>query len=346
MKKIIVIIISSFLGSSSYGLEVAPSIWAIRADKFGVGGRSVIKFDKKLSRNEQPFFEGWTGSFKVKKNIFKLNASEIVKGVQQVNLKQYFENYKVNNKISDKNALITVKDFNFIKLIPEDLSLVIDIDDFKENVMVSKWNGENVYIEIPQPISNSSFELSYNNLFGAPSLKEELKGQLKKLPGFEEFIKDIQLCIMKKDKDCITDKVALDNKVAEKALIKEKISSNFTRRFILDDPKTCEIYKRTRIVGEEFDNHIPKNIEKDIDYSKSKLWSSLQEAFEYNLESTFVNLESLKYENGVSTVLFFRKVSSTLNCSNHVDLRIEINKSKYGWSINTLELTSFDDDYM
>ena len=353
MKLFVIIIFSSFLPIRCYGDDFIPwvepvqsEIEAVSAEKVGFSGRVTIKINKDLSQNNQPIFEGWNGGLKVKKNVFKLNAVEIVSDNQQINLKQYVENYKKNNKKIDEDERITIVGYDFIKLNPRDLSIFIEIKDFKENVMVSRWNGEDVYIEIPRHINTSGFDLSYNNLFGTTDKKKEMQNFLSTLPELQGFIKEVQNCIIKKDKSCIISKVALNKDFVEKKRQQERVSSNFVRRFVLDDPKTCEIYQNTRDRQNEFDNHIPEGIEKKVDFSKSRLWNSLQDAFELNLETMFVNFESSEYEKGVDTVTFFKKIPRRLSCTNGFDLKMYLVKFDKGWTIKRLELTSFDNDFL
>lgn len=333
------------LHTNCFSADSAPSMWAVRAEKLGVSGKAFIKFNKDFPPQNQPLFEGWIDDVNVKKETFHLSSVEIKTKNQNVNLKEYAESYKLN-KLNNSSEDIVLEKYNFIKLNLSSRSLVIDIKDIDKNVIVSSWNGKNVYLKIPELITSSSFELSYNHLFGSPDKKEEIQKKIKELPSLEAFIKEMHACTLKKDKNCIIEKVALNKEGEERERQQKRVDSNFIRKFVLDDPKICEIYEKTRNSEEEFDNHIPAGIDKKIDYSKSKLWISLQEAFDLNLNSTFVNLESSRFANGIDSVIFFRKITGKLNCSNHLDLRVEIVKTNKGWSIDMLELTSFDADLM
>ena len=341
MKKIIVLLTSLyFINTHGYDFNT-PSVWAVGADKVGVSGSLMIRTSNSLSLADQPFLQGWIGDRKIKKEEFQLNATSFISNGQKINLKEYIEAYKKKRSKNDSRTVIPLERYSFIRLGLNDHNVYIDVKDFDKHLIITSLNEEKVFIEIPT-IKFKKLELnfSYNNLFANHSDQKNADEVLIKLPELNKFVNELKVCVKKKDSECLVAKVSLgEGRDKEQG----RIRNNFIRKFIFDDPKSYEIYKNTRDRENESDNHIPEGIDKKIDYSKSILWQTLQEALDLDLKTTFINFESSDLDRGIDSVKFFRKMKDEIGGNSNLDLRMTLVKTKAGWLIKELHLTGEDE---
>lgn len=276
------------------------------------------------------------------KQILKYNSEKVEDINHSVNLKDYIVNMKKNKNNTDEAIVVQISDFDFLKVNLSTGAISSRVDGFDSAGAYILIKGKKGYYKIPSEIKKSKkFRSSFVNVFGVQTQDSELAKEMSMLPEVTNLIDALKKCVDKKDKECFSESFLEKSKYGYD---KDKVLENFTRRFILDDPKTCEIYQKSRNKNVDDDSHLPIGIEKNIDYSRSKLWDSLKDSLSLNLNKTYVKLRASDLYLGYNEIVIFKKMNNELNCSNLIDVQVSLIKVAGKWYLSKFKLTSQDED--
>lgn len=318
--------------------EIDESDWpyVLGASKLNVDSFLILRApDKKYSINKT--IEIVDNPLDFTKVSYKVNSERLIDGNRELK----FNNYVVKDKIRNREEWEQHVEYDFISFLRLGEYIRLNLDGFSGNTLLLSHKGKKLYLKISEEhYKESKVDFMYRFLFGKKDQQNELSLRLSKLPDLKKIIENLSACAKAKNESCIYKYQQLDKLHVGGDALNEYLKNNFMKRYILDDPKTCEVIEDKRSKDNADVEDIPFGLDKKVDKTKSKVWDSLNKALSLDLNYNYVKIESNSLKEGINSVLIFKKPRKDLKCGLVRDVAIRLIKIDSKWKMQRLDLGS------
>lgn len=276
--------------------------------------------------------------------VLKINRLKLIEDRHELLFEEFM---KDNLKKFEKNDMGRGHHdkFNFLLFGPQYKEVFIEFQNFNKDVIEFKYKDKTLYLKFPSSPYDDTGKVTdwffYSNLFGKTGQQAELDKELEKYPDFKKLIFDLRKCVAKKSEDCFAKYIG-EGSTSHTELV-QIFKNDLMRRYLRDDPKTCPRYPYAYREGNGA--LIPVELKTQVDRTQSTVWDSMEKALSVNIKYNFIDITSDNFNDGINTILVFKKPSKNLSCNNSIDVKFYFKKINGKWSLEQFEFSDDEEEY-